>query len=99
MNNLNDDEFANLIGKHHPKPLSPQYYLDVIAEDSESDVIVMKSDFDNALKELTSSVSASELEHYRQAQLKFTKTGKEEQKVEKEINSASKKSKGKRRAN
>ncbi|KDN42210.1 AAA-domain-containing protein [Tilletiaria anomala UBC 951] len=55
----------------HPYPLTPQYYLAELAKPGDCEVWVNKSDFEAALRELVPSVSAQEMEHYRQVRLKF----------------------------
>ena len=44
-----------------------------MATESETDVLVSQKDFELALKELVPSVSASEMDHYRQVQQRFAK--------------------------
>jgi len=44
-----------------------------MATDSETDVVVVVGDFENALRELMPSVSQTEMEHYRSVQARFTK--------------------------
>ena len=55
----------------HPHPLTPQYYLAEMATAAETDVLVSKSDFEQALRELVPSVSQGEMEHYAEVQRKF----------------------------
>lgn len=51
--------------------MTAQYYLAEMATPAETDVLVNSEDFFKALDELIPSVSASELEHYREVQQKF----------------------------
>ncbi|ORX84764.1 AAA-domain-containing protein [Anaeromyces robustus] len=53
-------------------PITPAYYLDNMAEESEKTVQVTKEDFQNALNELIPSVSEKDLEHYREIQQRFS---------------------------
>ncbi|KAG8761406.1 peroxisomal assembly protein, partial [Ceratobasidium sp. 423] len=55
----------------HSYPMTAQYYLAELATPAEVDVLVNRDDFERALSELIPSVSASELEHYREVQQKF----------------------------
>ncbi|KAF8609951.1 AAA-domain-containing protein [Ceratobasidium sp. AG-I] len=55
----------------HAYPMTAQYYLAEMATPAETDVLVNSEDFFKALGELIPSVSASELEHYREVQQKF----------------------------
>ncbi|KAJ1309501.1 hypothetical protein OPQ81_006276 [Rhizoctonia solani] len=55
----------------HSYPMTAQYYLAELATPAEVDVFVNRDDFERALSELIPSVSASELEHYREVQQKF----------------------------
>ncbi|CCO34592.1 Peroxisomal biogenesis factor 6 AltName: Full=ClaPEX6 [Rhizoctonia solani AG-1 IB] len=55
----------------HSYPMTAQYYLAELATPTETDVLVDQGDFERALAELVPSVSASELEHYREVQQKF----------------------------
>ncbi|KAG8681830.1 peroxisomal assembly protein [Ceratobasidium sp. 395] len=55
----------------HTYPMTAQYYLAELATAAETDVLVNADDFFKALNELVPSVSASELEHYREVQQKF----------------------------
>ncbi|KAG9086002.1 peroxisomal assembly protein [Ceratobasidium sp. 370] len=55
----------------HAYPMTAQYYLAELATAAETDVLVNADDFFKALNELIPSVSASELEHYREVQQKF----------------------------
>lgn len=59
-------------------PITPQYYLAEMATAEDTDVIVAYEDFTAALKELTASVSSSEMEHYRRIQQRFTEAGAHE---------------------
>ncbi|KAF9899258.1 peroxisomal assembly protein [Lobosporangium transversale] len=63
---INGDETSTL-----PRPITSQYYLDHLATPEEILVQVTEEDFDKALAELIPSVSAQELEHYRQVQKMF----------------------------
>ncbi|KAI7825209.1 P-loop containing nucleoside triphosphate hydrolase protein [Gamsiella multidivaricata] len=63
---INSDETSTL-----PLPITSQYYLDHLAQPDEILVQVTEEDFDQALAELVPSVSAQELEHYRQVQKMF----------------------------
>ncbi|KZV91614.1 AAA-domain-containing protein, partial [Exidia glandulosa HHB12029] len=56
---------------NHPHPMTPQYYLAELATPDEISVLVGKEDFEDALRELTPSVSQSELEHYATVQARF----------------------------
>jgi peroxin-6 len=55
----------------HSYPMTAQYYLAELATPTETDVLVDQGDFERALAELVPSVSARELEHYREVQQKF----------------------------
>jgi len=57
----------------HQYPLTPQYYLAVMAAPSETEVLVSQEDFESALKELVPSVSQAEMEHYAWIQQRFSK--------------------------
>ncbi|KAF9929614.1 peroxisomal assembly protein [Linnemannia zychae] len=63
---INKDETSTL-----PRPITSQYYLDHLAQPEEIVVQVTEQDFDQALAELIPSVSAQELEHYKQVQKMF----------------------------
>ncbi|KAG0025018.1 peroxisomal assembly protein, partial [Podila clonocystis] len=63
---INKDESSTL-----PRPITSQYYLDHLAQPDEILVQVTEQDFDQALAELIPSVSAQELEHYKQVQKMF----------------------------
>ncbi|KAG0197197.1 peroxisomal assembly protein [Mortierella sp. GBA30] len=63
---INKDESSTL-----PRPITSQYYLDHLAQPDEILVQVTEDDFDQALAELVPSVSAQELEHYKQVQKMF----------------------------
>ncbi|KAF8979816.1 peroxisomal assembly protein [Entomortierella lignicola] len=63
---INSDDTSAL-----PRPITSQYYLDHLAKPDEILVQVTEEDFDQALAELIPSVSAQELEHYRQVQKMF----------------------------
>lgn len=84
----------------HPHPITPQYYLAEMATEAETDVVVAEVDFKAALEELVPSVSASEMEHYRQVQQKFAKdtiNSKRSDEADEEL-PASSKGKGKAKA-
>lgn len=57
---------------HWPHPLTPQYYLSELAQPSEVHVQVSRAHFEQALAELTPSVSPEEMAHYREVQKKFS---------------------------
>ncbi|KAF9900778.1 peroxisomal assembly protein [Linnemannia zychae] len=63
---INKDETSTL-----PRPITSQYYLDHLAQPEDIIVQVTEEDFDQALAELIPSVSAQELEHYKQVQKMF----------------------------
>ncbi|KAG9061582.1 peroxisomal assembly protein [Linnemannia hyalina] len=63
---INKDETSTL-----PRPITSQYYLDHLAQPEDIVVQVTEEDFDQALAELIPSVSAQELEHYKQVQKMF----------------------------
>jgi len=63
---INADETSTL-----PRPITSQYYLDHLAHPDEILVQVTEQDFDQALAELIPSVSAQELDHYKQVQKMF----------------------------
>lgn len=63
---INKDETSTL-----PRPITSQYYLDHLSQPEEIVVQVTEEDFDQALAELIPSVSAQELEHYKQVQKMF----------------------------
>ncbi|KAJ2554623.1 peroxisomal assembly protein [Coemansia sp. RSA 1933] len=67
--------------KHYPEPMTPQYYLDHIADDSVKQVTVTMDDFENALDELIPSVSAEELERYQTLRRQFDSAPKEKEKL------------------
>ncbi|KAF9812997.1 hypothetical protein IEO21_05830 [Rhodonia placenta] len=56
----------------HPYPLTPQYYLAVMATTQETEVLVSQEDFETALRELVPSVSQAEMDHYAQIQQRFS---------------------------
>ncbi|KAJ2573182.1 peroxisomal assembly protein [Coemansia sp. RSA 1813] len=66
--------------KHYPVPMTPQYYLDHIADDSVKQVTVTLDDFEKALDELIPSVSADELERYQTLRHQFDSALKEKEK-------------------
>ncbi|KAI0057091.1 AAA-domain-containing protein [Artomyces pyxidatus] len=57
----------------HPHPLTPQYYLAEMASPADIEVVVSQLDFDNALRELTPSVSQAEMAHYAKIQQRFSR--------------------------
>lgn len=57
---------------HHQYPLTPQYYLNELASSSDTDVLVNRGDFLEALNDLVPSVSQAELDHYKEVQERFT---------------------------
>ncbi|KAG0340210.1 peroxisomal assembly protein [Podila humilis] len=63
---INKDDTSTL-----PRPITSQYYLDHLAQPDEILVQVTEQDFDQALAELIPSVSAQELDHYKQVQKMF----------------------------
>ncbi|KAJ1899875.1 peroxisomal assembly protein, partial [Coemansia sp. IMI 209127] len=65
--------------RHYPEPMTPQYYLDHIAEDSVKQVTVTLDDFEEALSELIPSVSADELERYQALRFQFDSALKEKE--------------------
>ncbi|KAI9501820.1 P-loop containing nucleoside triphosphate hydrolase protein, partial [Coemansia spiralis] len=73
MGSFNGDaqDGNTLTRTHYPVPMTPQYYLDHIAEDSVKQVTVALSDFESALVELIPSVSADELERYQTLRHQF----------------------------
>lgn len=56
----------------HPHPLTPQYFLAEMATVEDREVLVCQQDFESALRDLTPSVSQSEIEHYRFVQRRFS---------------------------
>jgi len=56
----------------HPHPLTPQYFLAEMATAEDREVLVCQQDFESALRDLTPSVSQSEIEHYRFVQRRFS---------------------------
>ncbi|KAJ2723638.1 peroxisomal assembly protein [Coemansia sp. Benny D115] len=68
--------------EEHPVPMTPQYYLDQIAEDNVKQVTVTQQDFEKALDELIPSVSADELVRYQELRRQFDSVlkGKEKDK-------------------
>ncbi|QRV99956.1 AAA family ATPase [Ceratobasidium sp. AG-Ba] len=87
----------------HAYPMTAQYYLAEIATPAETDVLVNADDFFKALDELIPSVSASELEHYREVQQKFASSTinsleKEDAVTEEELIPKTDKGKGKAKA-
>ncbi|KAJ2454953.1 peroxisomal assembly protein [Coemansia sp. RSA 2336] len=61
---------------HYPVPMTPQYYLDHIADDDIKQVTVTAADFERALDELIPSVSADELVRYQELRRQFDTTQK-----------------------
>lgn len=55
----------------YPSPLTARYYLATMATEEETLVVVNQDDFSQALERLQPSVSADEMEHYRQVQSQF----------------------------
>ncbi|ETW85568.1 AAA ATPase [Heterobasidion irregulare TC 32-1] len=53
-------------------PITPQYYLAEMASPADIEVTVSQEDFDAALRELTPSVSQSEMDHYATIQQRFS---------------------------
>ena len=53
-------------------PLTPLYYLSELASQSDTDVIVSRIDFEDALGELVPSVSQAEMDHYKLVQERFS---------------------------
>ncbi|TIB99023.1 AAA-domain-containing protein [Wallemia mellicola] len=95
INELDDKEFIKQYGSQLRRPLIPQYYLEFMASSDEIDVVVSKDDFDEAMNDLSPSVSQAEMEHYRQAQRKFTNVSESKESKESEIQKELKKDKGK----
>lgn len=69
-----------------------------MATDSEIDVLVSRTDFDAALRELVPSVSANEMQHYAEVQKKFAKETINNAQTPQEGPSVDIKGKGKARA-
>ncbi|KAJ1739339.1 peroxisomal assembly protein [Coemansia sp. RSA 1086] len=67
---------ANAEQSHYPIPMTPQYYLDHIADDAIKQVTVTAADFERALDELIPSVSADELVRYQELRRQFDTTQK-----------------------
>lgn len=57
---------------HWPVPLTPQFYLSELASPSEVQVRVHRRHFEQALHELSPSVSEQEMKHYREVQKQFS---------------------------
>ncbi|WFD23548.1 peroxisomal assembly protein [Malassezia equina] len=57
--------------QHWPTPITPPFYLAELAEPHEVQVKVHRRHFEEALKELTPSVSPQEMAHYREVQRQF----------------------------
>jgi peroxin-6 len=53
-------------------PMTAQYYLSELASQDEVEVLVSEQDFQDALQELTPSVSEAELQHYESVQSQFS---------------------------
>ncbi|KAJ2544536.1 peroxisomal assembly protein [Coemansia sp. RSA 1853] len=64
---------------HYPVPMTPQYYLDHIADDTIKQVTVTANDFERALDELIPSVSAEELVRYQSLRRQFDSTQKKQE--------------------
>ncbi|KAG6910884.1 hypothetical protein DXG01_006567 [Tephrocybe rancida] len=73
-----DDKIAQLniapAPRNYPTPLTPQYFLAEMASEDDLNVLVSREDFDRALKNLVSSVSESEMNHYAQIQRRFSES-------------------------
>jgi peroxin-6 len=52
--------------------MTAQYYLSELASQDEVEVLVSEQDFQDALQELTPSVSEAELQHYESVQSQFS---------------------------
>ena len=72
INALSEEEFIAKFGDAHRRPITPQYYLEFMADTTNVSVVVSKVDFGEAMDDLTPSVTQDEMENYRRAQLKFT---------------------------
>jgi len=57
--------------RHHPHPLTPQYFLTELASPGDFEVLVTQNDFEKAFQDLTPSVSQSEMEYYTKVQSSF----------------------------
>ncbi|KAJ2279401.1 peroxisomal assembly protein, partial [Coemansia sp. RSA 451] len=64
---------------HYPVPMTPQYYLDHVADDTIKQVTVTTNDFERALDELIPSVSAEELVRYQSLRRQFDSTQKRQE--------------------
>ncbi|TFK55323.1 AAA-domain-containing protein [Heliocybe sulcata] len=63
---------------NEPYPLTPQYYLSEMATPEDIEVVVMREDFDRALRSLVPSVSQSEMDHYHRVQSRFSRDSQED---------------------
>ncbi|KAJ3288504.1 peroxisomal assembly protein [Borealophlyctis nickersoniae] len=70
----------NSSGPHqsHPHPITPQYYLEVMATPEETNVQVTDQDFFAALAELVPSVSAQEMARYEEIRRRFEESDKKQ---------------------
>lgn len=78
INVMSEEDFVARFGTSLRRPLTPQYYLEFMASSTDIDIIVSKVDFDDAMADLSPSVSQAEMENYRRAQLKFTNVKKDD---------------------
>ncbi|KAJ1904122.1 peroxisomal assembly protein, partial [Tieghemiomyces parasiticus] len=78
------DAEGNLIYRptHHPRtrkplpvPMPYPYYLEHLATEAETDIVVGVQDFTEALDELVPSVPMSEIERYKALQSRFSQHG------------------------
>ncbi|KAJ2852651.1 peroxisomal assembly protein [Coemansia brasiliensis] len=82
VKNWNEDRACSAVNSnsadesHYPVPMTPQYYLDHIADDAIKQVTVTAADFERALDELIPSVSADELVRYQELRRQFDTTQK-----------------------
>jgi peroxin-6 len=67
--------------KGHPTPITPQYFLAEMASPTDIAVTVSRADFEQALRELTPSVSQTEMDHYARIQRRFSRKADESQKT------------------
>ncbi|KIY51147.1 AAA-domain-containing protein [Fistulina hepatica ATCC 64428] len=58
----------------HPYPLTPQYYLSVMATYDDLHVLVTGDDFERALQQLIPSVSEADMAHYHDVQKMFSQS-------------------------
>ena len=63
----------NQLSQYSRTPLTPQYYLAEMAKPEEIQVLVSQADFQQALAELVPSVSAAEMQHYKEVQRMFSR--------------------------